>query len=180
MPPESGGIFEAQQIDQRLLNWGARRAAFRPYFLRAPRGRWPRGGPTLFYLHGRNGSARHQGFGPRPKTLVRRTAPSRLRRERSARQKAAHSGGLLKKSADKSAFAELGSAAGGLEAVLREFLSQFSLIFRAFPALLFSVILFGNHKNQRVFIEPEPDGKHRLPPQTAPLVYCTSPLRRCP
>ena len=35
MPPNMGGIFEASQINQRLLNWGARRAAFRPYFLRS-------------------------------------------------------------------------------------------------------------------------------------------------
>ena len=33
----------------------------------------------------------------------------------------------------KSALGELGSAAGGLQTVLRSFLSRFSLVFRAFP-----------------------------------------------
>lgn len=35
----------------------------------------------------------------------------------------------------------------GQETVLREFLSCFSLIFRAFPAFCFSVIRYADHKN---------------------------------
>ena len=45
------------------------------------------------------------------------------------------------------ALAELRCATSGFEAVLREFLSCFSLIFRAFPAFCFSVIRYANHKN---------------------------------
>ena len=166
----------------------ARRAALRPYFLRT-RGQargLPSGPPGNFTCSAEVNSAisapraAASGGWPRnaPAGAVRRPICDGALKER--KQNAAHMGGILINPADRSALGELGSAAGGFEAVLREFSSQFSLIFRAFPALLFSVILFGNHKNQRVFIEPEPDGKHRLPPQTAPLVYCTSPLRRCP
>ena len=46
-----------------------------------------------------------------------------------------------------SALAELRSATSCFETVLREFLSCFSLIFRAFPAFCFSVIRYANHKN---------------------------------
>ena len=45
------------------------------------------------------------------------------------------------------ALGELRRATGGFEAVLREFLSCFSLIFRAFPAFCFSVIRCADHKN---------------------------------
>ena len=41
--------------------------------------------------------------------------------------------GVLGKLEAKSALGELGSAAGGLQTVLRSFLSRFSLVFRAFP-----------------------------------------------
>ena len=47
----------------------------------------------------------------------------------------------------KLALGELRRATGGFEAVLREFLSCFSLIFRAFPAFCFSVIRYADHKN---------------------------------
>ena len=58
-------------------------------------------------------------LGPRPKTLVRRKAPPHLRWGPKARkQNAAHMGGILINPADKSALAELRSAAGGFEAVL--------------------------------------------------------------
>ena len=43
---------------------------------------------------------------------------------------------------------ELGCATGGLQTVLREFLSCFSLIFRAFPAFCFSVIRCADHKKR--------------------------------
>ena len=69
--------------------------------------------------------------------------------------------GILDGLGNESALAELRRATGSLEAVLREFSSRFSLIFRAFPALCLSVILYGNHKKQRFFIEPGPDEKHR-------------------
>ena len=39
----------------------------------------------------------------------------------------------LKKQGVKSALGELGSTTGGLQTVLRSFLSRFSLVFRAFP-----------------------------------------------
>lgn len=39
----------------------------------------------------------------------------------------------LKEQRVKSALGELGSATGGLQTVLRSFLSRFSLVFRAFP-----------------------------------------------
>ena len=46
----------------------------------------------------------------------------------------------------ESALAELRSAPGGLEAVLREFSSRFSLIFRAFWPLRSNVAPLFNHK----------------------------------
>ena len=48
---------------------------------------------------------------------------------------------------------ELRRAAGCLETVLREFLSCFSLIFRAFPAFCFSVIRYADHKKSPFFIQ---------------------------
>lgn len=53
--------------------------------------------------------------------------------------------GILK---SRSALAELRSAAGGFEAVLREFLSCFPLILRAFPAFCLSVIRCADHKKR--------------------------------
>ena len=44
--------------------------------------------------------------------------------------------------------AELRSAAGSLETVLREFLSCFPLILRAFPAFCLSVIRCADHKKR--------------------------------
>ena len=49
------------------------------------------------------------------------------------KQNAAHSGGILGSLANKSALAELRRTTSSLEAVLRSFLSRFSLVFRAFP-----------------------------------------------
>ena len=49
--------------------------------------------------------------------------------------------------------AELRSATSGFEAVLREFLSCFSLIFRAFPAFCFLVIRCADHKKRPFFIQ---------------------------
>lgn len=48
----------------------------------------------------------------------------------------------------KSALAELGCTTCSLQTVLREFLSCFSLIFRAFPAFCFSVIRCADHKKR--------------------------------
>ena len=42
-------------------------------------------------------------------------------------------GGIFESAIEESALGELGSPTGGLEAVLRSFLSRFSLVFRAFP-----------------------------------------------
>ena len=53
----------------------------------------------------------------------------------------------------KSALGELGRAAGGSEAVLREFLSCFPLILRAFPAFCLSVIRCADHKKRPFFIQ---------------------------
>jgi len=71
----------------------------------------------------------------------------------SEKKQAAQMGGLLKMWRENSAFAELRSATGCLEAVLREFLSCFSLIFRAFPAFCFSVIRYADHKKSPFFIQ---------------------------
>ena len=54
----------------------------------------------------------------------------------------------LRRVIEISALGELRSATGGLETVLREFLSCFSLIFRAFPAFCFSVIRCADHKKR--------------------------------
>ena len=75
--------------------------------------------------------------------------------------------------------AELRSATSGFEAVLREFLSCFPLIFRAFPAFCLSVIRCADHKKRPFFIQRQADETHHLLPQTTPLVYCTSLLHRC-
>ena len=80
----------------------------------------------------------------------------------------------------KSALAELGCTTCSLQTVLREFLSCFPLIFRAFPAFCFSVIRCADHKKRPFFIQRQADETHHLLPQTAPLVYCTSLLHRCP
>ena len=76
--------------------------------------------------------------------------------------------------------AELRCTTCSLQTVLREFLSCFSLIFRAFPAFCFSVIRCADHKKRPFFIQRQADETHHLLPQTAPLVYCTSLLHRCP
>ena len=81
---------------------------------------------------------------------------------------------------DKSALAELGCTTCSLQTVLREFLSCFPLILRAFPAFCLSVIRCADHKKRPFFIQRQPDETHHLLPQTAPLVYCTSLLHRCP
>ena len=78
------------------------------------------------------------------------------------------------------ALAELRCATSGFEAVLREFLSCFPLIFRAFPAFCFSVIRCADHKKRPFFIQRQPDETHHLLPQTTLLVYYTSLLHRCP
>ena len=76
--------------------------------------------------------------------------------------------------------AELRCTTCSLQTVLREFLSCFPLIFRAFPAFCFSVIRCADHKKRPFFIQRQADETHHLLPQTAPLVYCTSLLHRCP
>ena len=64
--------------------------------------------------------------------------------------------------------------------VLKFFDCRFSLIFRAFLPFQVSVVLFLNHKNRYFFNQKPSDVAHHLPPQKAPLVYCTSLLHRCP
>ena len=76
--------------------------------------------------------------------------------------------------------AELRSATSCFETVLKFFDCRFSLIFRAFLPFRFSVVLFLNHKNRCFFNQKPSDVAHHLPPQKAPLVYCTSLLHRCP
>ena len=80
----------------------------------------------------------------------------------------------------KSALGELRCTTCSLQTVLKFFDCCFSLIFRAFLPFRFSVVLFLNHKNRCFFNQKPSDVAHRLPPQKAPLVYCTSPLHRCP
>lgn len=74
-----------------------------------------------------------------------------LRGQRRARDPADL--GLWKRYSDRSALAELRSATGGFEAVLREFLSCFPLILRAFPAFCLSVIRCADHKKRSFFIQ---------------------------
>ena len=80
----------------------------------------------------------------------------------------------------KSALAELGCTTCSLQTVLREFLSCFPLIFRAFPAFHLSVIRYADHKKRPFFIQRQADETHHLLPQTTLLVYCTSLLHKCP
>lgn len=86
----------------------------------------------------------------------------------------------LRRVIEISALGELGSTTGGLQTVLKFFDCRFSLIFRAFLPFRFSVVLFLNHKNRCFFNQKPSDVAHHLPPQKAPLVYCTSLLHRCP
>ena len=51
------------------------------------------------------------------------------------------------------ALGELRCATGGLQTVLREFLSCFPLILRAFPAFCLSVIRCADHKKRPFFIQ---------------------------
>ena len=74
-----------------------------------------------------------------------------LRGQRKARDPADL--GLWKRYSDRSALAELRRATGGFEAVLREFLSCFPLILRAFPAFCLSVIRCADHKKRPFFIQ---------------------------
>ena len=76
--------------------------------------------------------------------------------------------------------AELRSTTSCFETVLKFFDCRFSLIFRAFLPFQVSVVLFLNHKNRYFFNQKPSDVAHHLPPQKAPLVYCTSLLHRCP
>ena len=80
----------------------------------------------------------------------------------------------------KLSLAELGRTTGCLETVLNLSVARFSLIFRAFWCPWLSVVLFLNHKNRCFFNQKPSDVAHRLPPQKAPLAYCTSLLHRCP
>ena len=57
----------------------------------------------------------------------------------------------LRRVIEISALGELRSATGGLETGLREFLSCFPLILRAFPAFCFSVIRCADHKIRPFF-----------------------------
>ena len=90
------------------------------------------------------------------------------------------SGFWIQKSKENSTLGELRRAASCLQAVLREFLSCFSLIFRAFLTFCFSVIRCADHKKRPFFIQRQADETHHLLPQTTPLVYCTSLLHKCP
>ena len=75
---------------------------------------------------------------------------------------------------------ELRCTTSSLQTVLKFFDCRFSLIFRAFLPFQVSVVLFLNHKNRYFFNQKPSDVAHHLPPQKAPLVYCTSLLHRCP
>ena len=59
----------------------------------------------------------------------------------------------FKHSTFKLTFRELWSTTSCFKTVLREFLSCFSLIFRAFPAFCFSVIRCADHKKRPFFIQ---------------------------
>ena len=59
----------------------------------------------------------------------------------------------FKHSTFKLTFRELWSTTSCFKTVLREFLSCFSLIFRAFPAFGFSVIRYADHKKRPFFIQ---------------------------
>ena len=57
-------------------------------------------------------------------------------------------GGIFESAIEESTLGELGSATGGLEAVLNISMVRFSLILRAFSHFLLSVVLFLNHRNR--------------------------------
>ena len=80
----------------------------------------------------------------------------------------------------KLSLTELWCSTSCFETVLREFLSCFPLIFRAFPVFHLSVIRYADHKKRPFFIQRQADETHHLLPQTTLLVYCTSLLHKCP
>lgn len=83
-PSHWTAFLESGRNNQRLLNWGAQRAALRPYFLRAPDGAAVRG-PRRIKMLRANELPLRQGFALWRKTLVRRTAPPHAVGPRSAR-----------------------------------------------------------------------------------------------
>ena len=58
-----------------------------------------------------------------------------------------------KKPVGRLSLGELRSATSGFETVLREFLSCFPLILRAFPAFCLSIIRCADHKKRPFFIQ---------------------------
>ena len=71
MPPGWAAFLKRSNKSQRLENWGARRAAFRPYFFLPPKG-WPFGDPFSLDLLGGSEFRLRQGFGHGPNPCTRR------------------------------------------------------------------------------------------------------------
>ena len=119
------GCFVVRRIKpQRLENWGARRAAFKPHFLRAPGDDVARGPPRRFNMLGRNEFALRQGFAPGAQNAC--TAPSAAprcgapeRKKYGTRKQPVQKDRLFCRKTDKtSALGELGSTPRGFQAVL--------------------------------------------------------------
>ena len=72
---------------------------------------------------------------------------------KNSKTRTAGAGNRMQKSKENSALGELRRAASCLQAVLREFLSCFPLILRAFPAFCLSVIRCADHKKRSFFIQ---------------------------
>ena len=89
-------------------------------------------------------------------------------------------GGNLVNTGIKSALAELGRTTGGLQTVLKPSMCRFSLVFRGFPGLPPSVVLFLSPQNRLPFNREAPAVKPHSLRRKAPLAYYTSPWRKYP
>ena len=114
-----GGILRAWVKTQRLENWGARRAAFRPHFLRAPCGAAARGPPVDGICWGQVNCPCAKVLGGAQNACTARCAAPRCGAPKERKKKCRPVGRHFERLGKNSALGELGSATGSLEAVFQ-------------------------------------------------------------
>mgnify|MGYP001657808487 CR=1 FL=1 len=113
-----GGILRAWVKTQRLENWGARRAAFRPHFLRAPCGAAARGPPVDGICSGQVNCPCAKVLGGAQNACTARCAAPRCGAPKERKKKCRPVGRHFERLDKNSALGELGSATGSLQAAL--------------------------------------------------------------
>ena len=113
-----GGILRDWVKTQRLENWGARRAAFRPHFLRAPCGAAARGPPVDGICWGQVNCPCAKVLGGAQNACTARCAAPRCGAPKERKKKCRPAGRHFERLDKNSALGELGSATGSLQAVL--------------------------------------------------------------